>query len=178
MSIDRMLGALLPAVLLLAPLNSRAETTMPEGLADWALMLGDWELVERRYSFEGELIQTNHGRAGFQLVLHGQRVQEIQTLEHGEGSTRALHLFVFDPRSQELEIARTDSDHYGFSLLIGSVGADSIELLEKHPNPEHQVIRRVRYDKTEDGGFRRTLEFSTDQGESWFVRSEWIYASR
>jgi len=176
MRTHRLRAALLRAALLSSASFALAQTPTPEGLEDWALLLGDWSLVEQRYSFEGELIETHRGQARFGTLMDGQRIQETQWFGEGEERSQALHVFVFDPRSRELEIARTDSDHYGFSVLIGSVTPGLIDLLEKHPNPEHQVIRRVRYTKNDERSFLRTLEFSTDQGESWFIRSEWIYS--
>jgi len=53
-----------------------------------------------------------------------------------------------------------------------------MDLLEKHPDPESQVARRITYVRTDDDHFLRRLEFSQDRGASWFVRSEWSYSRK
>lgn len=145
----------------------------------WGFVVADWELVEKRYSFDGELIQTNRGTARFTRAMEGQRFEELQTLEREDGTrSDALQVFVYDPRSDEVEIARTDSGHYGFWLIIGKETVSGLEMTAKHPNPGSKVTRRITYTRIDDGHFKRTLEFSEDKGESYFVRSEWIYSRK
>lgn len=158
--------------------ETQAEQEVPLGFEEWSFLLGEWHLIETRYDFDGVLMQTNTGEASFDLVMNGQRIQEIQSLPRGEEMTSALHLFVYDPRSEEVEIARTDSGHFGFSVIIGSFRGDQINLVEKNPNPESSVTRRFTYRRIDDVRFRRQLEFSTDKGKNWFVRSEWNYTKK
>ena len=148
------------------------------GLDQWAFVIGEWELVENRYSFEGELMQTNAGHSEFSYTMNGQRIQELQQLAHGDDEITVLHIFVYDPRSEEIEIARTDSGHYGFWLISGTMTEDRIDLKEMHPNPSSDVTRRITYHRGDDSNFSRQLEFSTDKGETWFVRSEWKYTRK
>lgn len=154
---------------------SNAAETEPAGLDRWAFVIGDWKLEEKRYDFDSKLMQTNAGRATFSRVMNGQRIQELHTLEHGDDVMTVLQLFVYDPRSEEIEIARTDSGHYGFWVIIGSMTDERMTLLEKHPDPESDITRRITYTRVDDDHFNRQLEFSEDKGESWFVRSEWSY---
>jgi len=147
----------------------------PAGLEAWGFLVGEWDLVERRYGFDGGLIQTNTGHASFTLAMNDERIQELQTLQQGDETARAMHVFVFDPRSEELEIARTDSGHYGFWVIAGKLGNGRIEMHEKHPDPASDITRRITYRRLDDDRFERQLEFSTDKGGSWFVRSVWQY---
>ena len=156
----------------------RADPTAPVGLEHWAFLIGEWTLVETRYGFDGALIQTNTGTASFSLTMNGQRLQEIQSMPHGAGEIMALHLFVFDPRSGEIEIARTDSGHYGFWVIIGTLSENSMHLVEKQPDPDSEVSRRITYERIDLDQFERRLEFSTDHGANWFVRSNWHYTRK
>ena len=98
--------------LMLAP--ATAQENASDGLVDpWMFAIGEWDLVETRYSFEGELIQTNIGTAVFSYAMNGERLQEYQKLlREGQEST-ALHLFVYDPRSEEIEIVRRSIESTG-----------------------------------------------------------------
>lgn len=162
----------------IAEIVSADDGTTPVGLERWAFVIGEWNLVEKRYGFDGALIQTNTGQVRFLHVMNGQRIQELQILPRGDEETTALHLFVYDPRSEEIEIARTDSGHYGFWVIIGTMTDDRLDLVEKHPNPESDVTRRITYRRIDSAHFSRQLEFSTNKGESWFVRSEWNYTRK
>ena len=155
------------------------DDTTPNGLvAPWVFALGEWGLVETRYSFEGELIQTNIGSAVFSYAMNGERLQESQALlREGETQT-ALHLFVLDPRTKEVEITRTDSDSYGFWTIIGTLTEDGITLVEKHPDSKSDVTRRITYKRVDNNHFSRQLDFSTDKGKTWFLRSEWVYTRK
>ena len=155
-----------------------AAETVPTGFEDWAFLLGEWQVVEQRYGFDGELIQTNAGSATFSLAMNGQRIQELQSIPRGDEEMTALQVFVYDPRRDEIQIARTDSGHYGFSVIVGTISGSRIDLLEKNPNPESDVTRRFTYRRIDSDHFERQLEFSTDEGASWFVRSEWIYSRK
>lgn len=156
-----------------------ADPAEPVVLQKWAFLVGEWNLIEKRYRFDGALIQTNSGQARFSHVMNDQRIQEVQTLPRGddEGMT-ALHLFVYDPRSKEIEIARTDSGHYGVWVTIGTIADGEIHLLEKHPNPESDITRRITYREISSDHFMRQLEFSSDKGQRWFVRSRWEYTRK
>lgn len=151
-------------------------TRLNHWLQEWAFLMGDWHLTENRYDFESKLIETNEGRARFRRVMEGQRYEETQELTRKDGSkSDALHVFAYDPLSEEVEIARTDSGHYGFWVIIGKATKNGLELVAKHPDPEEKITRRIRYTRYNDRNFKRTLEFSEDNGETYFVRSEWIY---
>ena len=169
--------ALTSLALILAASSVQAQEDAPvDRLNEWRFLIGSWSLLEQRFSFEGELIQENEGRASFSWTLHETRIQEMQELAHGEETTHALLTYVYNPRREEIEIARTDSGHYGFSVTVGSLSPDRLVLREKHPNPNHQVIRRYTFAKESADRFVRTLEFSTDQGENWFDRSVTTYS--
>ena len=144
----------------------------------WVFALGEWDLVETNYSAEGELVQTSIGTAVFSYAMNGERLQEYQSLLREGDSVTALHLFVINPRTQEVEIARTDSGHYGFWIITGKLTDSGITLAAKHPNPDSKTTRRITYRRVDDNHFSRTLEFSTDKGRSWFVRSEWVYTRK
>jgi len=148
------------------------------GPGPWAFIVGDWDFIERRYDSDSKLIQTNTGLAQFTLAMSGQRIQELQTVLRDGESTSAFQLFAFDRGSDAIEIARTDSDHAGFWVIAGTSSRDRMGLTEKHPDPESKVTRRITYERTDASRFRRTLEFSTDRGETWFVRSLWLYQRR
>jgi hypothetical protein len=151
----------------------------PPGVVDaWVFAMGEWDLVETRYSFEGELIETNIGTATFSFAMNGERLQEYQTLLHNGETSTALHLFVFDPRTEEIEIVRTDSGHFGFWTIIGKRTADGIVLAAKHPDPDSDVTRRITYKRVDDNHFSRQLEFSTNKGTTWFVRAEWVHTRK
>ena len=161
--------------LALAACSVAAPAMADSGLEPWGFMIGEWDFTEKRYSFEGELIQTNPGDAHFTYVMDGARMQEIVTTSRGEQGETALHLFVYNPRKDEVEIARTDSGHYGFWVIVGKMSGDRIELAAKYPNPDSDITRRIIYQRIDDNHFKRQLEFSEDKGETWFVRSEWEY---
>lgn len=146
-----------------------------EGIERWKFLIGDWSLVEQRYGFDSRLIQTNAGHSSFSAVMDGRRIEELQTVVHGADTTIALHVFVYDPNSREFEIARTDSDHFGFWVIAGPMTDGRLELVEKHPDPGSEITRRITYLPGDDRHFRRRLEFSRDGGRTWFTRSEWLY---
>jgi len=148
-----------------------------EGLDRWKFLIGEWRIVERRFDFDAKPIGTRGGHAAFSHAMHGQRIEELQTIA-GEDTMTALQVFVYDPRSEEIEIARTDSGHYGFSIIAGAMSDNRITLKEKHPDPKSQVTRRFTYVRTDDDHFLRQLEFSTDGGSTWFVRNLQEYTRR
>jgi len=172
------LAAMIVACVCLGAAQATAAEPSQEGLERWKFLIGDWSLVEKRYDFDSKLIQTNSGHAHFSYAMNGARIQELQSLSHEADTVEALHLFVYDPGSKEVEIARTDSGHFGFWLIGGTISDDRLDLQEKHPDPESSVARRITYLKKDADHFLRQLEFSTDHGETWFVRSEWEYARR
>jgi len=152
---------------------------MSRWLHQWAFVIGDWDLVEKRYGFDGDLIQTNRGSAQFSEAMGGQRFEEMQTLLRDDGErSHALHVFVYDPRSGEVEIARTDSDHFGFWIIVGKPTQGGMELREKYPDPKSEITRRMTYSRVDRDHFSRRLEFSKDKGETFFTRSEWFYSRR
>ena len=163
---------------MMAPGAANAAEPETLGLERWKFLIGNWDLVERRYDFDSKLMQTNHGRATFSHAMNGKRIQELQTVISGTDTTTAIHVFVYDPRSKEIEIARTDSGHHGFWVIIGTMSVGRIDMLEKHPDPESEISRRITYVRANDDQFQRQLEFSRDHGKSWFVRSEWTYTRR
>lgn len=140
---------------------------------------GDWNLVEKRYGFDGDLIQANRGTAHFSKAMAGKRLEELQTLLREEGETAsALQVFVYDPRANQVEIARTDSGHYGFWVITGKPTPDWMELKEKYPDPESEITRRITYTCVDRDHFTRRLEFSQDNGNTFFTRSEWLYSRK
>lgn len=159
-------------------LANAADEAERVGLERWDMLIGEWDLAEKRFGFDGALIGTNLGEARFSYEMNGQRIKELQSIPRGDENITALHLFVYDPRSKEIEIARTDSGHYGFWVITGTMSDGQIDLVVKHPNPESDVTRRITYRRIDADHFKRQLEFSTDKGESWFVRSEWDYTRK
>lgn len=154
-----------------------ASASEQEGLDRWKFLIGDWRIEEHRFDFDSKPIGTRRGVAEFSYAMNGERIQELQTIA-GEDTMTALHVFVYDPRSKEVEIARTDTGHYGFSVIVGAMSGDRIVFREKHPNPESKVTRRFTYIRTDDDHFARQLEFSTDGGSTWFVRNLQAYTRR
>lgn len=148
------------------------------GFRRWALLLGEWRVVEKRYGFDASLIETNAGEASFTAVRRGQWIEERLTIRSARDTSAALHVFALDPRSGALEIARTDTNHDGFSVIRGTMQDGRIELVEKDPAPDSEVTRRISYHRIDDDHFLRRLEFSQDRGATWFVRSEWHYTRR
>jgi len=146
-----------------------------EGFERWRFLIGEWKLTETRQGFDGKLIETIPGHAMFSYAMNEQRIQELQFMEHGADTTTALQLFAYDPGAEKVEIVRTDSSHLGFWVIVGTLSDDRMDLVEKHPDPESQVTRRITYLRDDDDHFLRQLEFSQDRGKSWFVRSEWRY---
>lgn len=163
------------ATCVVAAVPGDALATESSGLERWKFLIGEWDLVETRFDFDGKRIETNPGHATFSPAMNGQRIQELQTVTHGNDTTTALHVFVYDPGTKEVEVARTDSGHYGFWVIIGTMADGRMDLREKHPDPESEITRRITYLHRDDDHVTRRLEFSQDRGESWFVRSEWAY---
>lgn len=155
--------------------RTAAEQVAPTGLERWGFLVGDWDLVERRFGFDSNLIETKTGHASFTWVMNGERIQEFQEISRDAVTASALQTFVYDPRSEEIEIARTDSGHYGFWVIVGTMSNDRLVLKEKHPDPASEITRRISYIRKDADHFVRQLEFSTDRGNSWFVRSEATY---
>jgi len=167
------------ATICLAAASGLTQQPPSDGLvAPWVFAIGDWDLVETNYSAEGEVIQTNIGSAVFSYAMNGARLQEFQSLLREGETLTALHLFVYDPRNEQVEIVRTDSGHYGFWVIVGKLRENGISLAAKHPDRKSKVTRRITYKRVDDNHFSRQLEFSSDQGKSWFVRSVWVYTRR
>ena len=145
------------------------------GLEDWEFLLGDWQIVAKRYSFESELIEQTDGQATFSHTMNGRRIQELQSTIHAGQRSEALVILVYSPRAEQIEIVRTDSGHFSFSIWVGKMSKEKLEFRQKHPNPDSEVTRRLSYLRKDDQHFIRRLEFSPDQGETWFVRSEMVY---
>jgi len=142
-----------------------------EGLDRWKFMVGEWRVVEKRFDFDAKPIGTADGHATFSMAMNGGRIQELLTISGEPDTTTALHVFAFDPDRGEVEIARTDSGHSGFWIITGTVSDGRMDLKEKHPDPKSAVTRRITYLRRDDDHFARRLEFSRDQGASWFVRN-------
>jgi hypothetical protein len=160
----------------LAGASTSARAADLGGLAPWTFLVGDWSVTERRYDFDGNLTHPYAGYSTFSRVMHGARLQELATVATESDSAVVLHLFVWNPRTSEVELTRTDSDHYAFWTLVGAASADRIEMRAKHPDPESKITRRVTYLRPDSKRVIRRLEFSQDQGDSWFVRNEVEYA--
>jgi len=150
----------------------------PEALKSWGFVVGDWEMESKRYSLDGPVIEENSGQATFAWEMQGLRLEERQTTTLAGRDMLVLNLFVFHPEREEWEIARTDSLHHSFSVMRGTNVDDRIVLLERNPNPESDVVRRVTYSRDGEDRFSRLLEFSLDTGETWVRRNETFYTRR
>jgi len=170
-------GLLLAGTLLIGSRASVAQEAESSGLHLWDFLLGTWSVEQNRYGFDGSLIETNAGTATFTPLMDGERIQEYLVL-NGSHPSQAIHLFVYDPDKAEVEIARTDSGHYGFWVIQGTLSAKEMVLREKHPDPDSEITRRITYRRGGPDRFVRTLEFSQDGGETWFTRSEESYGRR
>lgn len=156
-----------------------ADEGLPDAFGAWTFLVGEWDLETKRYSFEGEVQETESGLAAFSIAPSGVHLLEVENTVLGGNHVQALHVFAVDPEHGTIEIARSDSGHgYHLSILTGTISGDQIELLEKHPNPTHSVIRRVIYTRENDDRFTRELQFSSDQGDTWFTRFEGVYTRR
>lgn len=150
----------------------------PPELERWSFLVGGWDMRSTRYSFEGEAVEDNTGTAEVSWTLKGLRLQEIQSTTLAGRAMEVLNVFVFHPERREWEIARTDSLHHSFSVMRGQGNNGSIVFFERDPSPESDVARRWTYQRISDNRFRVLLEFSTDQGATWFRRNETLYTRR
>ena len=147
-------------------------------LARWSFLVGKWDMDSKRYSLDGPVIEENEGRAEFWLALAGMRIQEQQSTTMAGRPMEVLNVFVFHPEKKEWEIARTDSLHHSFNVILGTGSEDTIVLFERNPRPGSDVTRRVTYVRQGDDEFSRLLEFSLDEGKSWLRRNETVYTRR
>jgi len=144
-------------------------------IESWAFLIGEWEITESRYESNGELVATSTGQAVFHPAMHDERIEELQVIRRDDGAHSALQIIAPGREPGTVEVARTDDDHGGFWVIAGTLSADRMDLTEKHPDPTSRVTRRITYLRQDDDHVVRRLEFSTDGGEHWFVRSEIIY---
>ena len=92
------------------------------GLEDWEFLLGDWQIVAKRYSFESELIEQTDGQATFSHTMNGRRIQELQSTIHAGQRSEALVILVYSPRAEQIEIVdRLLASTTGALLLLWSV---------------------------------------------------------
>ncbi len=150
----------------------------PEELAAWSFLIGDWNAKSTRFSSEGEAIESSDGQARFSWALGGSRIQERLSTVFGGQPMEALNLFVVDPETGIWEVAWTDTIHQDFSVKTGTQVEGSLVLRQKNPDPESRVTRRWTYSRESDDRFAVDLEFSTDGGESYFVRNRTVYSRR
>jgi len=162
-------------VLLAVPFHARGQDELA---APWAFALGNWDLVETVHDADGELIQTNIGSAVFSSAMNGECLEESQSLLRDGETVTALQLFVLETGTGNVEVVRADSGHSGFWILAGKLQGNVMVLAAKYPDAASKVTRRITYERVDDNHFARKLEFSRNQGKTWFVRSEWVYTRR
>ena len=153
-------------------------SAVPAGLEEWSFLIGDWEMMSRRYSLDGPVIEENTGRAKFSITLEGFRIQERQRTTMAGRSMVVLNLFAHNPERGEWETSWTDSLHHSFNVMRGTGTKNSIVLYEKNPRKTSDVTRRVTYKRESDDEFSRLLEFSLDKGKTWVRRNETSYTRR
>ena len=78
-----------------------------------------------------------------------------------------------DPENEGCPARDRDGDG-----LVDPIDECPSETMWPYPNPDSDVFRRVTLLRDDVDHFTRQLEFSTDGGESWFVRSKWDYRRR
>lgn len=158
--------------------SAPSKPELPDGLKPWSFLIGEWELSTTRYSFEGEVIETETGTSTFSIAPGGRVIMESQHSVLNRQDLETLQLYAYNPRTNQIEIARTDSAHHAFMVTRGTITESRIDLLEKHPNPESDVTRRYSIVKTDPDHFVQELDFSLDQGKTWFTRYRAAYAKK
>ncbi len=151
--------------------------SLPE-LERWGFLAGSWDLKSTRYSFEGEAIEENSGTARFAWTMKGLRLQELQSTTLAGREMEVLNIFMFHPERREWELARTDSLHHAFNVLRGEESDGAIVFFARNPSPNSDLSRRWTYKKISNDRFSLLLEFSEDQGKTWFRRNETFYTRR
>lgn len=151
---------------------------LPDGLKPWSFLVGDWDLATQRLSSDGEIIEEENGSSTFSIAPGGRVLLESEHSMLNGNQVETLNMIVFNPRRDEIEIARSDSAHHAINIKRGTITGDRIDLVEKHPNADSDITRRWTYVKTSDDAFVIQLDFSQDGGETWFARNRAAYTRR
>jgi hypothetical protein len=149
---------------------------VPPALGELRFLIGQWEIDSKRYALDGPVIEENSGTAEFVWVLGGRRIQEQSSTRLGGQPLEVLNVYLFDPKNDRWEIARTDSIHDAFGVRFGTWSDGKLVTFEKHPSPDSEVTRRWTLERIDDDRFTELLEFSRDGGKTWKRRNQAWYS--
>jgi hypothetical protein len=146
-----------------------------EVLGDLAFLIGEWKIESKRYARSGEVIEENGGSTRFEWVLEGLRILEQATTSLGGQPMDVLNVYAFHPENKQWEMVRTDTIHHSFSIQVGTFDDGRLVLHRKYRSPDSDLTRRWTLQPVGEDRFSLLLEFSFDEGESWFRRNETWY---
>jgi len=144
------------------PITDRS-ACMEGPIAQFGRYIGEWHIEDERLGQDGSWAPGDGARWNFVCLGNGVAVQDFWLPPGGNSGT---NLRTYDAESDAWEIAWTATLSPGISTITAKRQDDGrIVMHYKDPIPEPR--RRITFYPPTDEGWRWTLEFSGDEGETW-----------
>lgn len=145
------------------PITEKADC-MKGPVAQFGRYVGQWSIEDEQLQQDGSWAPAGAERWDFYCVGDGVAVQDFWL---PEGDATGTNLRTFNPANDEWEIAWTATGSPGIALITASLQDDG-RIVMHYKSPIPDPLRRITFFPPDDNGWRWTLEFSNDEGASWF----------
>lgn len=142
------------------------EACMQGKMVQFGRYIGDWKIEDSRLAKDGSGWQPGPGaRWIFTCLGDGTAVQDFWLPPNGNIGT---NLRTYNAESAKWDIAWAINTAPGFSHIQAELDADD-NIVMSYVSPIPSPLRRITFYPPDDGGWNWQLEFSNDNGETWFV---------
>ncbi|NVJ97235.1 MAG: hypothetical protein HWE25_03725 [Alphaproteobacteria bacterium] len=152
-------------------LMDKAEGCMTGPVSQFGRYVGDWNIEDHSLSRDdGETwVPGNGARWNFTCVGNGIAVQDFWMPNGPDGKPAGrvgTNLRIFDPASNQWEIAWTATNTPGFMHIQARQNADG-DIVMNIVRPVQDPPRRIIFFPPTDEGWNWVMEISQDEGISW-----------
>ena len=146
-------------------LTTDKSACMTGPVAQFGRYVGEWEIEDEQLQQDGvSWLPGTADRWDFYCVGDGLAVQDFW---RPEGGSLGTNLRTWNPDNDRWEIVWTATQTPGVTLISATQKDDgSIVMLQESPIPT--PLRRITFYPPDERGWRWVLEFSTDDGATWF----------
>jgi len=141
------------------------EACMQGPLAEFGQYIGDWKIEDSTLAKDGSGWTDGEGaRWIFTCLGNGTAIQDFWLPANGAVGT---NLRTYKPETGAWEIAWTVDKLPGFSHIRAERDEDG-NIVMHYVDPVPTPLRRITFFPADKSGWKWKLEFSNDDGETWF----------
>jgi hypothetical protein len=134
-------------------------------MAQFGQYIGDWKIADSTLAQDGSGWSDGEGaRWIFTCFGNGAAVQDFWFPANGSIGT---NLRTYNPDTETWEIAWTVDKLPGFNHIRAQQNEDG-NIVMHTISPVQTPTRRITFFPVDESGWKWKLEFSTDEGETWF----------